>query len=339
MKLYCGMDLHSTNTYTAIMDENRKRVIDCKLANQPKVILGFLEPYRTDLEGIVIESTYNWYWLVDMLQENGYRVHLANPSAIQQYSGLKYVDDRHDAYWLADLLRLGLLREGYIYPKEIRPIRDLLRKRAHLGRLRTSLLLSAQNIVLRNQAIKVNSEDIKKLTTDLLTPHLQESEGLFLTGKISKDLIDAFTRQIKAIETWVMKRLQPEKLFLNLLTIPGVGEILAMTILLETGCIARFPKVGNYVSYCRLVASQRLSNDKVKGKGNDRNGNKYLAWAFSEAAEHARRHYPMCRSFYNRKLSQKNATVAHCALARKLSRAAYYIQKDQVAFDETRLFS
>jgi transposase len=118
MELYSGMDLHSTNTYSAIMDENRKRVIDHRLPNQPKVILSFLEPYRADLKGIVIESTYNWYWLVDLLQENGYRVHLANPSAIQQYSGLKHVDDRHDAFWLAELLRLGLLREGYIYPKK-----------------------------------------------------------------------------------------------------------------------------------------------------------------------------------------------------------------------------
>src|SRR3990172_12437188 len=339
MKLYCGMDLHSTNTYCAIMDENRKRVFERRLPNQPKVILGFLEPYRADLEGIVIESTYNWYWLVDLLQENGYRVHLANPSAIKQYSGLKHSDDRHDAFWLAELLSLGLLREGYIYPKEVRPIRDLLRKRGHLTRLRTSLLLSTQNSVLRNQGIKVGSDDIKKLSKDLLTPYLRESEGLFLAGKISKELIDAFTRQIKEIEAWVMKRLQPHKLFSNLLTLPGVGEILAMTILLETGCIARFPKAGNYASYCRLVASQRTSNDKVKGKGNNNNGNKYLAWAFSEAAEHARRHYPTCRSFYNRKLNQRNATVAHCALARKLSRAAYYIQKDQVVFDETRLFS
>ena len=339
MKFYSGMDLHSTNTYTAIMDENRKRVIDRRLANQPNLILAFLEPYKANLEGIVVESTYNWYWLVDLLQENGYRVHLANPSAIQQYRGLKHVDDRHDAFWLAELLGLGLLREGYIYPKEVRPIRDLLRKRAHLGRLRTSLLLSAQNIVLRNQAIKIGSEDMKKLTTDLLTPHLRESEELFLTGKISKELIDAFTRQIKVIEAWVMKQLQPNKVFSNLLTIPGVGEILAMTILLETGSISRFPKVGNYVSYCRLVASQWTSNDKVKGKGNERNGNKYLAWAFSEAAEHARRHYSMCRTFYNRKLQQKNGKVAHCALARKLSRAAYYIQKDQVVFNETLLFS
>src|SRR4030042_2192687 len=142
MRLYSGMDLHSTNTHTAIMDENRKRVIDRRLPNQREVILDFLEPYRADLEGIVIESTYNWYWLVDLLQENDYRVHLANPSAIQQYSGLKHVDDRHDAFWLADLLRMGLLREGYIYPKEVRPIRDLLRKRAHLGGLRPYILLS-----------------------------------------------------------------------------------------------------------------------------------------------------------------------------------------------------
>lgn len=339
MKLYSGMDLHSTNTYIAIMDENRERVIDRRLPNHPRVILAFLEPYRSQLEGIVVESTYNWYWLVDLLQGDGYRVHLANPSAIQQYSGLKHVDDRHDAFWLAELLNLGLLREGYIYPKEIRAIRDLLRKRAHLVRVRTSLLLSVQNIVLRNCAIKVGAEEIKKLTGDVICPHLQESEGLWLTGKISKELIDAFTRQIKSIETWVMKRLQPHELFLNLNTLPGVGEILAMTIQLETGPIGRFASVGNYVSYCRLVASKRISNNKVKGKGNDNNGNKYLAWAFSEAAEHARRHYPMCRRFYDRKLRQKNAKVAHVALARKLGRAAYYIQRDQEVFEEAKMFS
>ena len=342
MRLYSGMDLHSTNTYAALVDENRKRVNDRRLVNQPEVILGFLEPYKADLQGIVIESTYNWYWLVDLLQGKGYRFHLANPSAIQQYSGLKHTDDRHDAFWLAELLSLGLLREGYIYPKEVRPIRDLLRKRAHLVRLRTSLLLSVQNIVLRSCAIKVSAEEIKKLTGDVISPVLRESEGLFLAGKVSKTLIDAFTGQIRGIEAWVIKQfkaLQLQESFLNLLTLPGVGEILAMVILLETGSITRFPKVGNYVSYCRLVASQRTSNDKVKGKGNDNNGNKYLAWAFSEAAEHARRHYRACRSFYNRKLQQKNGAVAHCALARKLARAGYYILRDQVAYQEANLFS
>jgi len=126
MKFYSGMDLHSTNTYTAIMDENRKRVSDRRLPNQPNLILSFLEPYRADLQGIVVESTYNWYWLVDLLQGNGYRVHLANPSAIRQYKGLKHVDDRHDAFWL--VLPDGTLAKVKIDFETLRVLSDLARK-------------------------------------------------------------------------------------------------------------------------------------------------------------------------------------------------------------------
>jgi transposase len=99
------------------------------------------------LEGVVVESTYNWYWLVDALMAEGYTAHMANPAAIQKYSGLKHADNKHDAFWLAEMLRLNILPTGYIYPKEERPIRDLLRKRSHLMRLRTSLLISLQNIL------------------------------------------------------------------------------------------------------------------------------------------------------------------------------------------------
>ena len=124
--------------------------------------------------GIVVESTYNWYWLVDALMEEGYKVHLANPSAIQQYSGLKHEDDKHDAFWLAEMLRLGILPEGYIYPKEERPVRDLLRKRGHLVRLRTSLMLSLQNILSRNLGRKVSVNDLKRLGEDRVTPLLKK---------------------------------------------------------------------------------------------------------------------------------------------------------------------
>jgi transposase len=124
----------------------------------------------------------------------------------------------------------------------------------------------------------------------------------------------------------------------NLLTIPGVGKILALTIVLETGPISRFPKVGNYVSYCRKVASRWTSNEKLKGKGNTKNGNKYLAWAFSEAAEYARRYDDASRNFYNRKRNQTNLMIAHNALAHKLARAAYYIIRDNVAFEEAKLY-
>jgi len=127
-----------------------KRVYQKRIYNSLPDILGALEPFRGELQGIVLESTYNWYWLVDGLMDAGYDcVHLANPSAIKQYEGLKHTDDRHDAFWLAHVLSLGILPEGYIYPKDDRPVRDLLRKRSFLVRQRTSHILSLQSMIER----------------------------------------------------------------------------------------------------------------------------------------------------------------------------------------------
>jgi transposase len=131
MALYSGIDLHGNNNVTLLLDEHNRVIYQKRLPNQLPIILEQLAPYQEDITGVVVESTYNWYWLVDGLMEADYRVHLANPTAIQQYSGLKYTDDNSDARWLAHLLRLGVLPEGYIYPKEQRPLRDLLRKRGH----------------------------------------------------------------------------------------------------------------------------------------------------------------------------------------------------------------
>ena len=112
MQLYAGIDLHSNNSYLGISDEEDRRHYKKRLPNEPDVILAELEPYRTDLVGIVVESTFNWYWLVDVLMDSGYRVHLANPAGIQKDKGLKHSGDKHDAFWLARLLRLGILAEG-----------------------------------------------------------------------------------------------------------------------------------------------------------------------------------------------------------------------------------
>ena len=131
MALYSGIDLHGNNNVTLLLDEHDRVIYQKRLPNQLPIILEQLAPYQEDITGVVVESTYNWYWLVDGLMEADYRVHLANPTAIQQYSGLKYTDDNSDARWLAHLLRLGVLPEGYIYPNEPRPLRDLLRKRGH----------------------------------------------------------------------------------------------------------------------------------------------------------------------------------------------------------------
>src|SRR3990172_5526600 len=182
MKLYAATDLHSSNNYLAIIDEHGERRFKQKLPNNPSIILEALKPYKEEITGIVVESTYNWYWLVDMLMAEGYKVHLANPVAIEKYSGLKHADDKHDAFWRAEMLRLGILPEGYISPKEERPVRDLLRKRGHLVRLRTSLVISLQNILSRNLGRKMNVNDVKALKEDRVRPLLEMNEDLALAG-------------------------------------------------------------------------------------------------------------------------------------------------------------
>lgn len=339
MELYSGIDLHSNNLTAAIMDETGKRILKKKLINDPEVVLATLEPYRTELVGIVVESTYNWYWLVDALMDHGYQAHLANPSAIQQYSGLKYLDDNHDAFWLANLLRLGTLKEGYIYPKQDRPLRDLLRKRWHLVKLRTSLIISLKNILSRNFGLQMKTSRIKNESLDDLISGLPGEDHITLVVRTSKASIDFLTVQIDEVESSVLKQAKDKPFYPKLLDLPGVGKILALTIQLETGPACRFLKVGNYASYCRKVESRWFSNEKLKGRGNAKNGNKYLAWAFSEAAEYARRFHPASRTFYNRKLNQSNAAMAHNALAHKLARAAYYIMRDNVPFEEAKMFA
>lgn len=339
MELYVGIDLHSSNSYLAIIDETGKRVFHKKLPNDAEIIIEALSLYEGAISGIVIESTYNWYWLVDVLMAEGYQVHLANPSAIQQYKGLKHANDRHDAFWLAEMLRLGILPEGYIYPKEQRPIRDLLRKRSHLVNLRTSLIISLKNIISRNCGYSLKSNDVKKIRENMVSPLLAHNEDLALAGQVSKDSIDFLTRKIWEIETVIVNRLKLQEPYTHLLTLPGVGKILALTIKLESGTMDRFREVGNYASYCRKVSSKWTSNGKTKGSGNKKNGNKYLAWAFSEAAEMARRFDPLARAYYNRKLQKTNFMVAHNALAHKLARAAYYIMRDNVPFIPEKLFT
>lgn len=339
MKLYAGIDLHSNNSYLGISDEEDRRHCKKRLSNRGDVILAELEPYRQDLQGIVVESTFNWYWLVDLLMENNYKVHLANPAAIQQYKGKKHSDDKDDAFWLAHLLRLGILPEGYIYPKEDRPVRDLLRKRGHLVRLRTSLINSLQGIISRNCGCSLSGNKIKQFRENHVTPLLASQEDLQLSGEVSKETIDYLTRQIQKVEGVVQDKVRLKKPFLGLQTVPGIGKILGLTIMLETGAIDRFPAVGDFSSYCRKVPSQWISNEKKKGRGNSKNGNRYLAWAFSEAAEMARRYDQLAKGFYNRKAARTNFMVAHAALAHKLSRAAYYIMRDGVEYDPKKLFA
>ena len=151
--------------------------------------------------------------------------------------------------------------------------------------------------------------------------------------------MNALDQQIKVLEQAILKQAKLDDRYRCLLSIGGVGEILALTIMLETGDIKRFAQVGNFTSYCRCVGSEKLSNGKKKGQGNTKNGYKYLAWAFIEAANFAIRFNEQAKRFYQRKAAKRNRVVALKAVAHKLARASFYMMRDQVPFDSAKLFA
>ncbi len=170
MAFYCGIDLHSNNHVVVIIDDEDKRLYERRLKNDLPLTLSALEPYRSGLVGVAVESTFNWYWLVDGLQAAGYPMKLVNTTAVQQYSGLKYTDDRHDAFWLAHLMRLKILPTGYIYPKEQRGIRDLLRRRMFLVHTASKQLISLQSQIWRQTGVKISSSQLRRVNFSVDLP-------------------------------------------------------------------------------------------------------------------------------------------------------------------------
>lgn len=337
MKTYAGIDLHSRNNYIGVIDAKDRRLYGKRHDNRIEDILKVLGQFKASLQGVVVESTYNWYWLVDGLMDQGYMVHLANPNAIKAYDGLKHTDDKWDSFWLAHMLRLGILPEGYIYPKHQRSIRDLLRRRLMFVRQRTSHILSLQSMITRNRSLNFSGAEIKRLSDEFIEKLFSDAHLVF-TAKRNMATIRFFDRIVSDIEREVSSQIKLKKEFIKLLTTPGVGNILGLTIMLEVGDIRRFSKVGNYSSYCRCVESKKISNGKKKGKNNQKNGNRYLAWAYIEAANHAIRCCPKAQKFFQRKMAKSERVLATKALANKLTKATYYIMRDQVAYDSEKLF-
>lgn len=337
MKLYGGIDLHSNNSVIHIIDDQGDSQLKKKVANDLTAIVALLNPFADDLAGLVVESTYNWYWLVDGLMEAGFKVHLANTAAIQQYSGLKHGDDDSDANWLANMLRLAILPTGYIYPKEQRMKRDLLRKRMQLVQQKTQNMLSIQGMYDRHLNRRLNSNKLKQLTlaqleNDFDDPNVRLAIGGNLTVQ------HCLAQQIKTIEASLKQQLKLTPEFVQLTSIDGIGFTLALTIMLETGDIKRFDRVGHYASYCRCVSGARYSNGKKKGSTNTKNGNKYLAWAFIEAANFAIRYNDTVKRYYQKKLAKTKVVVARKTVAHKLARACFYVLRDQVEFDVNKAF-
>jgi len=335
---FCGIDLHSNNSVVVITDEMDKVLASRRCPNDLSKIVAVLEPHRAELAGVVIESTYNWYWLADGLMAAGYEVKLANTVAMKRYDGLKHSGDEDDAAHLAHLLRLGILPTGYIHPPCERGLRDLARKRIQLVRSRTAHVLAVENILARELGATLSSNVIKRLTAEQVST-FELSADVALAVKSNVAVIEVLNREVERLEARLLEsvRLRPEYALLR--SIPGIGEVLAIVIMLETGDIGRFAEVGNFASYARCVDSARYSNGKKKGEGNTRNGNAYLVWAFIEAANFARRFSDEARRFFDKKKAKTNSVVATKALAHKLARASYHILKEKQPFDVKRCFA
>ena len=338
--LYGAVDLHGDNGLYCLINERDQRVFQQRLPNHLKTVVQALEPYRERLvHGLAVESTFNWYWLVDGLQDAGYTMQLVNTTKVQTYSGLKQSNDKTDAFWLAHLQRLGLLPTGYIYPRAQRGARDLLRRRMLLVQQRTAHVLSFKSLVQRETGDHVGANTVKALGVEEVGRWVC-GEDAVLMGQTNVRVIECLDEQIGRLEKAALAQLKLLPDYARLQEIPGIGPILNLVIMLETGPIERFAGAGNYVSYCRAVKAERTSNERKKGENNRKCGNKYLAWAWMEAAHFAIRYSPEIQQWYQRKRQRGGgpSVVALKAVAAKLAKASYHMLKKRETFNLKRVF-
>lgn len=335
-ELYAGADLHGNNVFLSICNQDGANVFRRRVKANLDAVNAALDPYWDRIEVLGVESTFNWYWFVDGLLEQGRNVKLGNPAKMEQYSGIKITNDLSDADWLAEQLRLGIFPECYIYPKEVRSIRDALRRRQLFVRRRTQAILCLGGLLERYGIQAPSAARMEKWTAaDIQATGLDHWVQLQLETLL--DAVRESDRQARRIEKEVLAFVKPTMQYNRIQLVSGIGMALGMLIVLESGDFKRFPTAGDYASYCRTVKSERTSNEKKKGSNNSKNGNKYLAWAFIEAANFAARFNPRIQSWYEKKKRKSGVPKARKALACKLAKAVWHVMNGK-EFDEALLF-
>ena len=340
MSFYCGIDLSARDSHVCVVNRKLSRLVDQKVPNNLQLIISLLEPYKAELQ-IVVESTFNWYWLVDGLRAAGFNVCLAHTLGLFMITGAKIKTDRRDAFSLAKLLLAGVIPRAYIYPPETRPVRDLLRQRLLLVRRRAELYGRLSRLALREGIIDARRHEIEELSEEELEQYFAHP---LLRLSVSQELarIQLYTEQIKEVEHSILERAEAQAVFARLQEIYGIGPVLALTILYEVGEITRFENVRHFSSYCRVVPGLAQSGKTTKRGRGSKQGNHYLKWAFSQAAVHAVRCYPEVRRCFERHLNRRRGRarklIAYGIIAHKLAQAAYYIMSETEEFRGQLLF-
>ena len=331
---YCGVDLHARSLFVNVLDDKGTTRLEQDIPASPAAFLGAVKPFR---EGLVVgaECMFAWYWLADLCERERIPFVLGHALAMKAIHGGKAKNDKLDAAKIAGLLKGGFFPMAYVYPKDKRETRDLLRRRSFFVRQRAQLIAHIQNTNSQYNLPPFS----KKLTykgnrTDEIADRFEHpSTKLSITSDLA--LIESYDEQIAALELHLVKsaKVDDPATFQFLRTIPGIGPILGLVMLYEIDAIGRFAEVGNFLSYSRLVTCTHESAGKVKGVGGRKIGNAHLKWAFSGAASLMLRSFAPARSWMQRQAKKRGAKKAHAILEAKIGRAVYHLWRKQVAFD------
>jgi len=337
----CGIDLHARQMYACVMDRTGKKLMHTNIiGNDFEYFLKRVEPYRHDLT-VVSECTFNWYWLADACFDADIEFVLAHALYLKHIHGGKNKNDRIDSEKLAHLLRANLIPPSYVYPSERRPVRALLRQRMSYvwdrATLRTHLSMNQTAEGLVPARKKNHNRDVWE---EMILKQYSNPLHKFAVS-CDMDMIRAYDKQIIKLESEIIRQAKKGmgRDFMLLQSVPGIGHILAMTILFEIDTISRFPAVKDFLSYCRLVKGSVASAGKLKGLTGGKMGNAYLRWAFGQAAVIAKRNHPLLTPYAERLTSKHGKFKGNAILANKLARAIYFMLQSGTAFNAERVIA
>jgi transposase len=330
---YCGIDLHARTLYVCILSQDGEVVLHRNMQANPDALLKAIAPYRDGMV-VAVEGLLTWYWLADLCTRENIPFVLGHALYMQAIHSGKAKNDRIDSPKIAGLLRGGMLPQAYVYPVEMRATRDLLRRRMHLMRKRAELLAHVQNTHSQYNLPEIGKQIAYKANRDGVAERFP-APAVHKSVEVDLALIDYYDRLLTDLELYIVKtaRQQDAHTLYLLQTVPGIGKILSLVLLYATHQIDRFPRMQDFVSYCRLVKYAKESAGKRSGTSGKKIGNAYLKWAFSEAAVLFLRNNAQGQQCLTRLEKKHGKGKALTLLAHKLARAVYYMLRRGTVFE------
>lgn len=334
LMFYSGIDLHKNMCFITTLDKEGNIIKQQKLPNDELTILNYFFTISKH-HNTVVESTSNWYWLSDLLTNHGINMVLAHAKYLKAISYAKVKTDKVDSLTLAQLLRMNLIPIAHQISPCNRGLRDLMRARLRLVGKKTSCLNSVHRLLDKFNLIIPDDRKLNHLSTLEFLPELSDNPEFKFQIDALKEQIRLFYRLIKDLEKSLHPKLIPNPDIQRLLSIPGIGKIVAFTIYLEIDGIERFSDVNKFYSYCRLVPGANNSNKRNKHKSGNKDGNRYLKLAFSEASAKAVQYYKEIRQFHQSKARKKHVSIAWTLVSKELAKICYYTLVNKTEYDNT----